>query len=224
MPDRQQASAPAQIDQRDAARVYDRLASVYDAWAWLTESKARRRVIALADIRDGERVLEVAVGTGLAFGRIVECNPSGLNAGIDISPGMLAKTRHRLKDAGQASYGLARASALALPFADHSFDVLVNSYMLDLIATSDWPRILGEYRRVLGPKGRLVIASMTHGRHFGAGIYERVFRRFPALGGGCRAITVEEPLEDCGFDVLHREYVQQALFPSEVVLAAPREP
>ena len=52
--------------------VYTRVAPRYDLWATLTESRARRRVVELAAVRDGEAILEVAVGTGLLFTELLK--------------------------------------------------------------------------------------------------------------------------------------------------------
>ena len=65
--------------------LYDRIAPVYDFWARITESKARNRALELADIKDGQDILEVAVGTGMAFYEIALENPNGTNTGIDLS-------------------------------------------------------------------------------------------------------------------------------------------
>ena len=54
----------AKISKDRVPDVYRRIAPVYDVWAWLTERDARDRCLKLAAIRDGESVLEVAVGTG----------------------------------------------------------------------------------------------------------------------------------------------------------------
>ena len=214
---------PAKLGQRQAARLYDRLAPVYDAWAHLTESRARDRALALADVRGGERILEVAAGTGLAFGELVRRNPGGRNLGIDISAGMLARARLRLGRLGLANYGLALASAVDLPFPDASFDLVMNNYMFDLIDEQAWPGILGEFRRVLAPGGRLVLVNMTRGERFGSGVYAALYRLSPSLMGGCRGVRLEAPLERAGFRVLRREYLQQSLFPSEVILAMPQD-
>jgi len=60
----------AKIEKSRVAAIYRKIAPSYDLWAWLTESRARDRCLELADIQDGESVLEVAVGTGLAFEQI----------------------------------------------------------------------------------------------------------------------------------------------------------
>jgi ubiquinone/menaquinone biosynthesis C-methylase UbiE len=212
-------TAPARIGQAEAARLYDRLAPIYDAWGLLTESRSRERALAFAAVRDGERLLEVAAGTGLAFRELVARNPNGHNLAIDISAGMLARARQRLARAGLSNYAMVIGSALELPAADASFDLLVNNYMFDLIGQEHWPRILGEFQRVLAPGGRLVLVNMTHGERPGSRLYDRIYRLSPGLMGGCRGVALSASLQAAGFEVLRREYVQQCLFPSEVLLA-----
>ena len=87
----------AKIPQDEIGHVYDRLAGIYDIWGKLTESRARNRAIELAEIRNGQNILEVAVGTGLAFYEIVKRNPDGINIGVDLSKGMLKKAENRLR-------------------------------------------------------------------------------------------------------------------------------
>ena len=209
----------AQIPQDQVAGLYNRLAWIYDIWAALTESKARARALALADIGDGDQVLEVAVGTGLAFAEVVRRNPSGRNVGIDLSPGMLGKAEGRMRRHGLGNFELSVGNALNIREADASFDVLLNNYMFDLMARDHWPRVLGEYHRVLKPGGRLVMSGMTPGEGSGSGIYDRLYTLSPRLMGGCRGIHMTGPLEESGFSVLSRDYVQQMLCPSEIILA-----
>ena len=195
------------------------MARVYDLWGHLAESKARRRSLQLASIQNGQHVLDVGTGTGLAFVEVVKLNPDGRNLGIDISDGMLARARRRLRAAGHANFELVHRSALDIGEADASFDLVLNSYMFDLLAEQDWPRVLGEFHRVLKPSGRLVLVNMTFGERPGSTIYEWVYRVSPRLIGGCRGVQLAPVLELNGFAVQSREYVQQLLFPSEVILA-----
>ena len=212
----------ARISQRDAAALYDKLAGFYDVWGYLTESRARGRALELADVRPGQHVLEVAVGTGLAFVDLVRSNPSGRNVGIDISRGMLAKARRRLEKAGLSNYEISIGSAMAIPEAPASFDVLVNNYMFDLLDEDAWTAVLAEFDRVLKPEGRLVLVDMTEGEGRGSGIYQQLYEWSPRLMGGCRGVRLAEPLRRSGFVVQRREYYQQCLFPSEVILAQKR--
>jgi ubiquinone/menaquinone biosynthesis C-methylase UbiE len=150
----------ARLDKGKVPETYRRIASLYDAWAWLTESRARKRCLELAAIQDGESVLEVAVGTGLAFERILEVNPSGRNEGIDLTDAMLARAERRAAQAGHTNYRLRVGDAYALDFAEDSFDVLINNYMFDLLPEPDFPRVLGEFRRVLRACGRWFTGSI----------------------------------------------------------------
>ena len=84
---------PARLSKDNVPHVYRRLAPAYDLWARLTETRARARCLELAAVRDGESVLEVAVGTGLGFADILSRNPTGRNDGIDLTPQMLARAR-----------------------------------------------------------------------------------------------------------------------------------
>ncbi len=209
----------ALIPQSEIGRLYDRFSRVYDLWGKLTESKARERALQLADIQDGSNILEVAVGTGLAFEQIVRQNPHGKNMGVDLSYGMLAKARNRLGRLDGGNYFLSHGSAAALDIASDSVDVLVNNYMFDLISFKQMNRVLAEFNRVLKPQGKLVLVNMTRGRGMGSRIYDRLYRLFPKAMGGCRGVALSDRLPGQGFKVLTREYVQQMLFPSEVILA-----
>jgi ubiquinone/menaquinone biosynthesis C-methylase UbiE len=86
----------AKVSQHEIANVYDSLSRIYDLWGNLTETRARDRALEIAEIKNGQNILEVAVGTGLAFYEMVNKNPDGTNIGIDISDGMLQKARGRL--------------------------------------------------------------------------------------------------------------------------------
>ena len=209
----------ARINQRHISDLYRKIAPGYDLWARVTESKARDRCLEIAAIQDGESVLEVAVGTGLAFQRILKANPSGRNEGIDLTEAMLIRAEKRAASAGIKNYHLAVGDAHALDFPDNDFDVLINNYMFDLLPEDDFPTVLAEFRRVLRPGGRLVLVNMTKGVRWYNSIWEWVYRMNPAWLGGCRGVQVLPLLGQIGFVTLGREYISQMTFPSEVVCA-----
>ena len=68
-----------------------------------------KKGIDLAEIKSGEDILEVAVGTGIMFEKIIKINSEGENIGIDISSKMLSKTEKRLNK--YKNYTLKEASA-----------------------------------------------------------------------------------------------------------------
>lgn len=209
----------ARVSQNEIGQVYDGIANIYDLWGKLTETRARNRALELAKIEDGQHILEVAVGTGLAFHEIVRRNPHGHNLGIDLSKGMLEKAERRLGMLGQTNYSLRVGTAFELPLEDGSVDLLVNNYMFDLIAFEDMGRVLVEFRRVLRKGGTLILVNMTEGERWGSKIYDWVYSLSPKLMGGCRGVKLADGLQHYGFQVEVREYSQQLLFPSEVIRA-----
>jgi len=209
----------AVIPQSEIGPLYDKISRVYDVWGRLTESRAIKRAVQLADISDGQHILEVAVGTGLVFRQIVARNPTGQNTGVDLSRGMLAKARRRLSKTMHTNYTLTQGSATALEIDSSCVDLLVNTYMFDLLSLQAMTSALAEFHRVLKPGGKLVLVNMTRGRTFGSGIYDRLYSRFPRLLGGCRGVQLHDILERNRFKVHTREYIQQCFFPSEVIVA-----
>lgn len=209
----------ARVSQDKIGSVYDRIAPIYDIWGKLTESHARNRAIELAEIKDGQTILEVAVGTGLAFYEIVKRNPNGTNIGIDLSQGMLEKAKKRVRQLTEATYSLDVGTAFDLSVENESIDTLVNNYMFDLIPFEDMSIILTEFKRVLKEDGKLILVNMTEGERFGSKLYDFIYNISPNTMGGCRGVKIADKLQQHGFKVESREYFQQMLFPSEVILA-----
>jgi ubiquinone/menaquinone biosynthesis C-methylase UbiE len=207
--------SPAILGRGAVRPVYTALAPVYDLWAVFTEERSRRRALEIAAVRDGQAVLEVAVGTGLAFEELVRANPHGRTVGIDLTPAMLSRARRRVERAGLAgAYQLEIGDAYALPFDDGSFDLVHNAYMFDLLPEPDFARVLGEMFRVLRPGGRLVVLDMAMADRW----WQRVPEAFCKIGG-CRGVELVPYVERAGFAGVQRETLVQMGFPSEIVSA-----
>ena len=108
-------------------------------------------VIDVAEIKEGEAVLEVGCGTGV-FTReaIIRVGVSGSVTGLDLSESMLTVARET--SPGVQFY---QGSVIDLPFDDASFDVVTSSFMLMFVP--DPEKALSEMLRVLRPGGRLAI-------------------------------------------------------------------
>jgi demethylmenaquinone methyltransferase/2-methoxy-6-polyprenyl-1,4-benzoquinol methylase len=107
----------------------------------------RRALVAAIDPRPGERVLDVATGTGLVA---AELAASGTDVvGLDQSDEMLAVARGRLG----ARVTLLRGEAERLPFADAEFDALTFTYLLRYV--DDRAATMRELARVVRPGGRI---------------------------------------------------------------------
>lgn len=204
-------------------RAYDLYSRFYDRLIAPSERKARMRGLDRAAIRPGESVLEVAVGPGPTLPEIVRrVGPDGSVSGVDLSPRMLRAAGRKLRAAGCRDVDLRLADARALPFPDESFDVLFNSYMLDLIPLAELAPVLGEFRRVLKPEGRLALVNMSKQDEHRVTLLERAYRILPAwvttyLMGGCRPILMRDLVREAGFEDVRREFLPRPL-PSEVVV------
>lgn len=209
----------AKLTKPEVVEVYSATAPVYDLWGRLTETKARHKAMSFANIKNGEAVLEVAVGTGLTFLEILKANPAGENVGIDLTPAMLDKAQRKASQSGVSNYQLTTGDAYALQFPNQHFDVLMNNYMFDLLPEKDFPIILAEFKRVLKPGGRLILVNMTRGERFYQQIWEGVYHLNPRWMGGCRGVLLLEPLQAVGFKLAQREMLSQFGFPSEIISA-----
>jgi ubiquinone/menaquinone biosynthesis C-methylase UbiE len=213
------AVLPREFSAKEIQHSFSETAWFYDFWARLTESKAERRVLELADIQDGESALEVAVGTGILFEEVVLLNRGGRNEDIDISMNMLSRTAKRLAKHTNAPYNLHFGSAYDLPFMSNAFDLILNDYMLDLLPESDFDRILSEFYRVLKPTGRVVITTMSYGKKWYNRFWFLLAKYYPSLLTNCRPISVQNNLTDAGFEDINVETLSQNTFPSQILTA-----
>jgi ubiquinone/menaquinone biosynthesis C-methylase UbiE len=207
----------AKLSKQQVTDVYANKAAVYDIWGKLTESKAQQRCIEVAAIRDGEAVLEVAVGTGLTFQRILQKNPSGINEGLDLTEAMLAEAKQKAALTNATNYRLRVGDAYQLDFADDSFDLLINNYMFDLLPEEDFAQVVNEFKRVLKPGGRMVLVNMARNGRWYNKFWETVYRIQPAWMGGCRGVSMLEYVQAAGFQQTSREFISQMAFPSEII-------
>ncbi len=107
-----------------------------------------------AELRDGERLLDIATGTGIVLRRSLErCPGLGRAVGVDLTPAMLAVARERTEG---LPVELIEGDATALPFEDGSFDVVTCQQGLQFFP--DRELAMREIRRVLAPGGRALVA------------------------------------------------------------------
>jgi demethylmenaquinone methyltransferase / 2-methoxy-6-polyprenyl-1,4-benzoquinol methylase len=151
---------------------YDRCARVLSLGQ---DPRWRRFLVSRIEAGPGDRVLDVATGTGLVAAELIR-RKSCTVVGLDQSPEMLAVARERLPD-----LELVEASAETLPFADESFDALSFTYLLRYV--DDPGATLAELARVVRPGGTIA------GLEFGVpqGIWRPLWRAYvgvvlPAAG------------------------------------------
>jgi SAM-dependent methyltransferase len=138
-----ESTAQAHID---AAHAYEALfgPALFNQWA--------AKVADAANVQPGQRVLDVACGTGILTREIaLRTGPTGAVIGTDPGPGMIAVAR-QLAPAIEWREGVAES----LPFPDQSFDAVLSQF--GLMFFTDRHQALREMRRVLAPGGRLAVA------------------------------------------------------------------
>jgi SAM-dependent methyltransferase len=151
------------------------IAEVYDEFfvpALFAEWPAR--VLTAAAVQAGQRVLDLACGTGVLARAAAEwVGTQGSVTGLDLNPGMLAVAKRKAP-----SIDWRQGRAEDLPFRDHSFDAVVSQF--GLMFFQDRPSAIREMLRVLRPGGRLAIAvwdtlAATPGYAAVVGLLRRLF-------------------------------------------------
>jgi demethylmenaquinone methyltransferase/2-methoxy-6-polyprenyl-1,4-benzoquinol methylase len=153
----------ADLDKRpgDVAAMFDAIAGRYDLLNDILSAGQvrlwRRAVARITGARPGERVLDLAAGTGTSS---LTFTATGADCvACDFSLGMLRAGRPRLGDSGPGRLGFVAGDALRLPFRDGAFDAVTISFGLRNVA--DTVAALAEMRRVTRPGGRLVVCEFS---------------------------------------------------------------
>lgn len=134
---------------------WDKAVAHYEAF-WSRQLRpAQDRLLRTADLKPGERVTDIACGTGLVTLPAAEAvGPGGGIVATDISQGMVDDLARRAADRGLHQLSAARMDAENLKLEDVSFDAALDA--LGLMYVPDPVQALREMRRVLKPGGRAV--------------------------------------------------------------------
>jgi ubiquinone/menaquinone biosynthesis C-methylase UbiE len=128
------------------ADLYSSRSAAYDNGAW--HPRIAHRLVELADIQPGQKVLDLATGTGMVAIEAAEIvGDEGYVIGIDIATGMVDRARQKVAELGFNNIKFQVADAEALDFSEHSFDRIFCSsafiWMSDLLgALKHWHRLL----------------------------------------------------------------------------------
>ena len=123
--------------------------------------------LAVADLHEGERVLDLGSGGGidvLLSARRV--GPAGFAYGVDMTDEMLTLARANAAKAGTANVEFVKGEIEALPLPDQAVDVVISNCVINL--STDKPAVLAEMFRVLIPGGRIGITDVVAEDHLSA--------------------------------------------------------
>jgi demethylmenaquinone methyltransferase/2-methoxy-6-polyprenyl-1,4-benzoquinol methylase len=205
-------------------KYYSWRASNYDAGAGF-EVEHHAEALRLADVKEGQCVLDVACGTGRGtVGLAQAVGLTGRVDALDLSAAMLDQARAKIEKLGLSTrVHFKQGNARELPYPDRTFDLVYNGYMFDLIPLDGFLPVLKEMSRVLKPGGKLVLVNMSKPDERKT-FYEKVYERGWAVGP-CRPVLMSPFLEQAGFTDVQRLYrpshgfIVALLWGQEIVLA-----
>lgn len=175
-----------------------------------------QRLVELAGLRPGQRVLDVASGTGLAaFLAARAVGPAGRVLATDFSPGMLEVARQTAVRLGLSNVTFAQMDAEALDLPEASQDAVLCALGLFLLRQA--PRAAADIRRILVPGGRFTCSVWgAADAHEPFAIFYGAYAKYdanigaPAMG---RPGVLERLLREAGFaDVAIRRETGRQLF------------
>ena len=120
--------------------------------------------LAVADLHEGERVLDLGSGGGIdVLLSARQVGSSGFAYGVDMTDGMLQLARQNAARAGASNVEFLKGEIEALPLPDAAVDVVISNCVINL--STDKPAVLAEMFRVLVPGGRIGIADVVAEDH-----------------------------------------------------------
>jgi ubiquinone/menaquinone biosynthesis C-methylase UbiE len=138
------------------------LNALYDPIVRVTtrEATVKARLLEQANLRPGQRVLDVGCGTGTLALKAKAAQPAAEVVGLDGDPDILARAEAKAREA-HADVGFEHGLSTDLPFEEDSFDRVLSTLFFHHLATVDKRCTIGEVARVLRPGGELHVADFT---------------------------------------------------------------
>jgi ubiquinone/menaquinone biosynthesis C-methylase UbiE len=203
---------------------YNRFGAKQD-WQRFYEGPAIRDLLAHGAFEDAHAVFELGCGTGALADSLLTCylSKGATYLCFDLSSTMVSLAKTRLKKYHHRAEVHLTDGSPKLPLPDSQFDRFISNYVLDLLPLEDIKVVLEEAHRVLVPKGRLCLISLTYGNTLFSQVFiwlwSRIFTFRPALVGGCRPLRLIDFISEKTWELVHHGSVIGFGIPSEVIVA-----
>jgi arsenite methyltransferase len=169
---------------------------------------------AIAELREGETVLDLGSGAGgdvlLSAKRV---GPSGGAYGLDMTDEMLQLARRNAREAGVGNVEFLKGEIEAVPLPDASVDVVISNCVINL--SGDKPQVLREAARVLRPAGRFAVSDVIADEDMDEATRSDMQQWTGCVAGALTRREYEQHLRAAGFDdvdiaVTHRVHEHAA--------------
>ena len=167
----------------------------------VTASLACGNPVAVAELRDGETVLDLGSGGGLdVLLSARRVGPAGKAYGLDMTDEMLAVARANAREAGAANVEFLQGHIEAIPLPSQSVDVIISNCVINL--SGDKPAVLAESFRVLRPGGRLGVSDILAEDHLTPAERIERGRQVGAIAGALSFAEYRDGLARAGFTAI----------------------
>jgi arsenite methyltransferase len=164
--------------------------------------------IAVAELREGETVLDLGSGGGIdVILSAKRVGPTGIAYGLDMTDEMLALAQQNARDAATTNVHFLKGVIEQIPLPAASVDVVISNCVINL--STDKPAVLTEIARVLKPGGRIGISDVVAEDHLSG--EERAARGsyVGCIAGALSKGEYEAGLEAAGFEEISVEFTHQ---------------
>ncbi|MGQ3683577.1 MAG: class I SAM-dependent methyltransferase [Candidatus Loosdrechtia sp.] len=181
----------------------ERIKKVYSFYSWIYDSffgkifeQGRYAAFLLMDVKPGETILEVGLGTGLSL----PLYPRGSHiTGVDISQEMLKKAEEKKRDYKLSNVELYNMDASSMTFPDNTFDKVFASHVITVVP--DPMRTLHEMKRVCKKDGEIFILNYAGCRNRVISRIEKCISPFRDKLGLGKHIDLDELLRNANLTI-----------------------
>ncbi len=183
-------------------KLYSSYSDYYDLFFDKILKPGREEGVKALTIENGDRVLEVGIGTGLSIPFYPEyCSVTG----IDISADMLKKARDKVNGQKNADIVLKKMDASHLAFKDESFNKILVPYLISVVPEPK--KVIAEMNRVCMQEGIVVFVNHFHSSNHFLAFLEKIFSPVSRYMGFRLDLPIETVLEDDFFQIERIEKV-----------------